>query len=167
MEFQQAVEILLDPFHEGEYSDDPFDRGGETMYGITRKVAILEGYYGDMHLLPRSKAIEIYKNRYWDVAHCDEVPQLMKYPLFDAAVNSGPTQAIEWLQQALDVGEDGIFGPVTRGALTQCDQLRASLHMQAIRLDDITSYPTWGHHGRGWARRIALNMKLTVKESVA
>jgi lysozyme family protein len=153
MNFDQAFDLLLG--HEGTYSRHPDDPGGETMWGVTRKVALQEGYSGDMHILPRDTAKAIYRKRYWDAVHADELPEQLRYPVFDAAVNSGIVQAVKWLQQALDVGDDGVLGPMTIKAAQNCYAMDTAVKLTATRLDFMTSLPTWGAFGKGWARRIA------------
>jgi lysozyme family protein len=150
--FEQAFELLVG--HEGGYSNHPSDPGAETMWGVTRKVALQEGYAGSMRMLPRETAKAIYKKRYWDAVRADELPESLRYPMFDAAVNSGVSQAVKWLQRAVDVADDGILGPMTLAAAKQAGK-DAAVRMVATRLDFMTSLPTWGAFGRGWARRIA------------
>jgi lysozyme family protein len=160
MDFDQAFDILLG--HEGSYSNHPSDPGGETMWGITRKVALKEGYAGDMHILSRDFAKSIYKRKYWDAVRADELPEAARFAVFDAAVNSGPSQAITWLQRCVDVVEDGILGPLTLKAAREAPGLRLAVQFIALRLDFMTSLPTWGAFGRGWARRIASNLETAV-----
>jgi lysozyme family protein len=157
MNFDQAFDTLIG--FEGGYANDSRDSGGETMWGITRRVAIQEGYQGDMHLLPRDTAKAIYKKRYWDAMRTDNMPDALKYSLFDAAVNSGVGQAIKWLQRAMDVGEDGVLGPLTLDAAQRANGLRLAVKLNAERLDFMTSLPTWSAYGKGWSRRIAANLK--------
>jgi lysozyme family protein len=129
------------------------------MWGITRKVAVQEGYAGDMHVLPREFAKDVYRRKYWDAVKADSLPDDLRFAVFDAAVNSGVKQAVQWLQIAVDVGDDGILGPITLAAAQRADGLRAAVTVNAIRLDFMTSLPTWGAFGRGWARRISDNLK--------
>jgi lysozyme family protein len=157
MTFDEAFDQLLG--HEGGYANHPSDPGGETMWGVTRKVAIKEGYTGDMHSLPREKAKDIYRRKYWDAVMADRLPESVRYTVFDAAVNSGPAQAISWLQRALDVGEDGVMGPLTLDAVNKASGLKLGVLFNAERLDFMTSLPTWGAFSRGWARRIVANLK--------
>lgn len=157
MNFDQAFDRLLG--HEGGYSRHPSDPGGETMWGVTRKVATQEGYTGDMHIFPREAAKAIYRKRYWDAIRADELPETLRYSVFDAAVNSGVKQAVVWLQRALDVGDDGVLGPLTLKTAQNCSALSVAVKLNAERLDFMTSLPTWGAFGKGWARRIADNLK--------
>ncbi len=157
MNFDQAFDELLG--HEGGYVNHPSDPGGETMWGVTRKVASQEGYAGSMRHFTREAAKDIYRRRYWDAVMADRLPEAVRYTVFDAAVNSGPSQAIRWLQRALDVGEDGKLGPLTLDAINKAPGLRLGVMFNAERLDFMTSLPTWAAFGRGWARRIASNLK--------
>lgn len=153
MDFDSAFDRLLG--YEGDYSNHPSDPGGETRWGITRKVALKAGYTGDMHVLPRDFAKDIYRRKYWDAVRADELPEVLRYPVFDAAVNSGPGQAVQWLQQALDIGDDGIVGPLTLHELESAPPVEVAVTMTALRLDFLTNLPTWAAFGKGWARRIA------------
>lgn len=163
MNFDQAFDELLG--HEGGYSRHPSDPGGETMWGVTRKVAVQEGYSGDMHLLPRDTAKAIYRKRYWDAIQADKLPETARFVIFDAAVNSGVTQAVKWLQRCVDVVDDGVLGPMTLKAASEAPGLRLAVEFVALRLDFMTSLPTWGAFSRGWARRIAANLQTAVKGS--
>jgi lysozyme family protein len=154
VKIEQALAILLK--HEGGYSDHPSDPGGATMYGITQRVARQHGYMGHMRDLPLSTATEIYRKSYWMPIRADELPDAMRFHVFDAAVNSGPGQAIKWLQECANVKSDGVIGPITIKAAASASPARYN----AIRLRLMTSLPTWAAFGKGWARRIADNLDL-------
>ena len=155
MTFDQAFARLLGS--EGAYSNHPQDPGGETMWGVTKRVATSAGYTSPMRDMTQDQAKAIYKGLYWDAVGGDALGDLA-FHVFDAAVNSGVRQATRWLQQALGVPDDGVIGPATRLAIAQCDKARAIRVFSAIRLDFLTSLPTWPDFGRGWARRIADNL---------
>ncbi len=163
MNFDQAFDFLIG--EEGGYSNNSRDPGGETMWGITRRVAIQEGYNGDMHYLSRETAKGIAQKRYWDVVKADDLPAVMRLPMFDASFNSGPTQAVKWLQRALDIVDDGNLGPMTLDAAKHADGLKTVVLFECERLDLMTSLPTWGAFSRGWARRILGNLKNAVSEA--
>ena len=152
MDFDAAFDKLIG--HEGGYSNNPADPGAETMYGVTAKVARANGYTGEMRYLSRDTAKAIYKRLFWDAVKADQLPDEVRYPLFDAAVNSGVGQAIKWLQRAVDTVDDGILGPVTIAAAAK-DAKGAAVKMLAYRLDFMTSLPTFGAFGKGWSRRVA------------
>lgn len=116
---------------EGRYSNNPADSGGETMWGITARVAHANGYVGDMRNMPIGVASAIYRQQYWDLLKLDEVANASKavaLELFDTAVNCGVATAGKFLQRALnvlnrggrdypDVTVDGVVGPMTVDAL--------------------------------------------------
>lgn len=158
MNFDQAFTTLLK--HEGGFSDHPADPGGQTRYGITEAVAREVGYRGDMRELPLYLAKSIYKGRYWDAVRADELPEAVRYAVFDAAVNSGPRQAILWLQRAVGTRDDGIIGPQTLAAVRAADPERLLRQLLAQRLRFMTGLPSWSAFGRGWARRIADLMEM-------
>lgn len=154
MNIERALELLLG--HEGGFVDHPRDPGGATNFGITQRVARAHGYTGHMRNLPKSKAIEIYRKDYWDAIRADALPDDIRFHVFDAAVNSGPVQAIKWLQRAGGVAEDGIVGPKTIAAAGLVSVAKYS----GIRLRFMTGLKTWDTFGKGWARRIADNLEL-------
>lgn len=158
MDFDTAFNTLLK--HEGGFSDHPSDPGGKTRYGITEAVAREAGYRGDMRELPIDLAKRIYKTRYWDAVRADELPEAVRYAVFDAAVNSGPRQAILWLQRAVGVKDDGIIGPQTLAAVRAADPERLLRRILAQRLRFMTGLPNWPTFGRGWARRVADLMEM-------
>lgn len=151
MTFDDAIKRVL--LHEGGYSDHAADPGGKTMYGITEAVAREVGFRGNMNELPLDLAKRIYKDKYWDAVRADELPASIRYPMLDAAVNSGPRQAVLWLQRALGVTADGVLGPITIAHSFANERgLAAKLLSQRLRF--MTNLNTWPSFGRGWARRI-------------
>lgn len=173
--FDKALEHTLG--NEGDYSDEPADRGGATRYGITEATARANGYTGEMRELPLAFAKGVYRRSYWerlrldDVAAWDEPAAL---ELFDSAVNCGPETVARWLQRALnalnrnqglypDITEDGRVGPQTLGCLAfltgPADRavLRKMLDCQqgAHYLELMRRDPTQRTFARGWfAKRI-------------
>lgn len=154
MNIAQAMKRLLG--NEGGFVDNPKDPGGATNYGITEKVARAHGYQGDMRSLPMTTAITIYEHDYWAPIKADQLPDHLRFHVFDAAVNSGTSQAIKWLQRAAGVNEDGIIGPRTLSASSIVTPAKYS----AIRLRFMTGLSTWSTFGKGWARRIADNLEI-------
>lgn len=153
MKFDTAFELLMG--HEGDFSNHRADPGGATRYGVTEATAREVGYRGDMQELPLDLAKRVYKERYWDAIKAEELPPGLRYITFDAAVNSGPKQAVLWLQRAAGVTADGILGPKTLAAVHQIDSQRAKASILAQRLRMMSTLANWPAFSRGWSRRIA------------
>ena len=160
MNFDQAFDLLMT--HEGGFSNRPFsdDPGGATMYGVTERVAREHGYTGAMQDLTLDFAKSVYRKSYWDACQCEFMPDVIKYPLFDAAVNSGSGQAIKWLQSAAGVKSDGAIGPMTRSAVAVADHGVLRQQMIGKRLRFMTELKNWTANSRGWSRRIAALLEM-------
>ena len=158
MDFQTAFDLLIT--HEGGFSNHPDDPGGATMYGITEAVARENGYTGAMRDLTLDFAKSIYRKKYWDACRCDQMPDQLRYPLFDGAVNSGPGQSIKWLQVALGVKADGGIGSVTQQAANNCFPAIVRQKMVGARLRFMTERANWPSFSKGWARRIAAILEM-------
>jgi len=153
MNFDQAFHKLLG--HEGGYVDHPSDPGGATNWGVTQSVARQNGYTGHMRNFPVEQAKAIYKRQYWDAVRADELPPLIRYPVFDACVNSGAKQAVKWLQRAVGAGDDGVIGSQTLTMARAAQPDFVARRMIGERLQFMTDLKTWPVFGRGWSRRLA------------
>ena len=154
MTFDQAFDQLIS--HEGGYVFDPRDPGGETKFGISKRSYPTI----DIRGLTLADAKAIYRRDFWDRAQCDRLPPDLAFDVFDAAVNSGIGQAIRWLQRSVNVADDGVVGPLTLAQVQWFDDTSAlRARFSGHRLDFMTKLSTWDHFGRGWARRIATNLK--------
>lgn len=127
----EMLAALLKREGNGKFTDSPADRGGPTRWGITEQTARAHGYRGDMRMLPRETALDIYRKQFWINPRFYDVS--LRYArlgdkLFDIGVNCGPQRASRWLQRALngfnrgasiypDVREDGQLGELTLHSL--------------------------------------------------
>jgi lysozyme family protein len=119
-------------------------------------VAASFGYLGAMRDMPIDFARGVYEQGYWKPCRCDDLPESIRYDVLDAAVNSGPAQAIKWLQRAVGVADDGVIGPVTLAACAATPHINSKFNGQ--RLMFMTALPSWPVFGKGWSRRIADNL---------
>jgi lysozyme family protein len=158
VDFDAAFDILIDPQHEGGYSFDPADPGGETMYGVTARVARRHGYTGAMADLPLQTAKDIARAEYWAPAHCDDLPEAFRFDMFDCAYNTGVHEALVLLQRSAGVQADGVFGPATASAIGVVGPEALRRIFNGARLQFYTNLPGWLHEGHGWANRIATNL---------
>jgi lysozyme family protein len=156
MDFEQAFSKLIE--HEGGFSNHPDDKGGATMWGITEKVARQNGYNAPMGMMTLDFAKIVYKKLYWEAIRAEELPSEVRFAVFDAAVNSGVTRAVRWLQQSVNEVQDGIIGPMTIKAVRQSIPSVTATRLNGIRLLFMTNQPNWSSFGKGWARRIASNL---------
>lgn len=150
--FEKALQLVLR--HEGGYVNHPQDPGGETNYGITKRVAVAAGYDGDMRSIPMDLVCQIYRERYWDKVRGDALPWPVAIVTFDAAVNSGVHRSATWLQRACGAGVDGVIGPATLSAVAARNPREIARDACDMRLEFLQSLKTWPTFGRGWSRRV-------------
>lgn len=155
MAFDDALDAILR--WEGGFSDHPNDPGGPTNMGVTistlRKWRAPEPVtVDDLRNLTRAEAADIYRANYWEECRCDELPEGLALALFDSAVNQGPPRATRLLQTAAGVEADGIFGPITMGAVLAADQTALLDEFMARRAVHYASLSATFH--LGWYRRV-------------
>jgi len=138
MNLQDTLNSLVG--REGGYSNNPDDKGGETIWGITAAVARAFGYTGSMQLMPKETAMGIYRERFWLQPHFDQIAMIdpnIAEELLDTGVNMGPATAGKFLQRALNalnqdqklypnLTVDGGIGKMTIAALKTFLQVRGS-----------------------------------------
>jgi lysozyme family protein len=101
--FNRSVKLVLRS--EAGFVDDPKDPGGATNLGIT--IAVLKKWRGhavskeDVRKLTIAEASKIYHANYWLLAWGDRLPVGIDYIVFDIAVNSGITPALNMLRERL------------------------------------------------------------------
>lgn len=140
---------------EGAYVNNPSDPGGETNWGISKR-----SYPNvDIKNLTRDGAKKIYRTDFWDRIRADTLPGSVSYQLFDFAVNSGIDTAVRYLQRAIGVADDGHWGPHSQAVSASFSEGDMIMLLNAERLDYMTRLKNWPDASRGWARRIAKNLK--------
>lgn len=141
--------------HEGGYVNNPKDPGGETNWGISKR-----SYPSlDIKNLTREAAKAIYKRDFWIPLNADKLHPAVAYQLFDFAVNSGIYTAIRYFQRALGVADDGHWGQISQDAAEGTADSDQIMRLLAERLDFMTRLHGWEEFGRGWARRIAQDLR--------
>lgn len=168
--FEYAFNKIL--FYEGNYSNEPFDKGGETKYGITKNTAKNYGYFGDIKNLTIEDAKNIYKSLYWNILNLDLVnDDKIATEIFDISVNCGTYKAGLLTQKALniinknqslwkDIKEDGIIGTQTITILNNLSNndknafIKTLNGLQFMYYYDITkNNPINEYFFRGWIKR--------------
>jgi lysozyme family protein len=157
--FPSALKRVL--AHEGGYVDHPRDPGGATNRGVTQST--YDAYRRrigrprrPVRQITDTEVRDLYRRQYWARIRGDELPAGIDYVVFDAAVHSGPVQAVKWLQRALGmVRVDGILGEATLAALAaHSDHDRLIGNMIEQRLQFMRALRTYRTFGRGWRRRV-------------
>lgn len=155
---------------EGGYVNDPKDPGGPTMQGVTQKEYDLWRVANrqpvrSVRLIDPNEIEAIYRKCFWVACRADQLPSGVDYCVFDCAVNSGPHQAVKFLQFAVGTDADGFLGPQTLAAVNAADAGKLIDSISAERLGFLHALPTWTHFGNGWTRRVN-DVKFTAKAMV-
>lgn len=159
MNFDIAFDRLISS--EGGYTDGKGDPGGETKFGISKR-----SYPNvDIKNLTRDQAKAIYLADFWNKINADKLYDGVAFQLFDFAVNSGISTAIRYFQRSLGVADDGWWGPVSQAAADKVSESDQIMQLNAERLDFMTRLSNWSNASRGWARRIAQNLRYGAQDS--
>lgn len=86
---------------DGGYTNYPYDPGGETKFGISKRAHPNEDIKG----LSLEHALEIYANEYWTPAGCDVLDYPFNCVVFDSAVNCGVSRAKDWLRKSKTIAD--------------------------------------------------------------
>ncbi|MDR2820945.1 MAG: hypothetical protein LBB60_10520 [Desulfovibrio sp.] len=114
---------------EGGLTEHKNDPGGITNYGVSLRFIKDEGIdidgdgvisRADILAMTPGKAKDVFKRAFWDKLNLDALSPRVAIVTYDAAVNTGRTQTVKFLQRACNsfpgtaVDDDGKIGPVTR-----------------------------------------------------
>ena len=154
--FERCLALVLKS--EGGFSNNSLDPGGMTNLGVTKNT--YEAWVNrtvdeaEMRGLTPDDVAPLYQRNYWDKVAANSLPVGVDYCLFDTAVNSGPSQAVKFIQRTLNVVVDGILGQQTIAAANQRDAAELVEQFCEERLQFMQSLSTWPTFGRGWQRRV-------------
>lgn len=120
--------------HEGGYSKNSSDAGGETNYGISKRS------YPDVDIknLTLEEAKAIYKRDFWDNQGYSQIQDIdLASKVFDLGVNMGTKNAVILLQRALKANgfktleDDGVYGSATKEALNTADTKKVLIALRS------------------------------------
>lgn len=147
---------------EGGFVNDPSDKGGATMAGVTIKT--YRAYFG------ASKTVEDLKNisdaewryimkRYWDACQGDSIVNQSVAEIFvDWYVNAGGS-AVRKFQYAFGLKSDGIVGRKTLAALNDPDARTTFNRIKSARESYyrklVITTPSNSKFLKGWLNRVA------------
>ena len=105
--FEKSLAFVLR--WEGFVSDSPLDKGGLTIFGISKRShpkAVEEMYQLILNGNKKEKAFQIakkiYYENYWVGSGCDDYGWPKNIILFDMSVNMGKTKAKELMESAIN-----------------------------------------------------------------
>jgi len=162
--FKDTISYTLK--NEGKYSNHSADRGGETKFGITKRVAQDFGYSADMQDLTIEMAKEIYRFNYWNPLKLDGInSQEVANELFDTGVNMGVRIAGKFLQKSINLLSnaklkvDGKIGPKTLSYLKKISNEKILLKcLNGLQFERykriIFLHPSQKVFFKGWLKRI-------------
>lgn len=157
MPYSKLVSFWLERIlgHEGGYTRGDGDPGGETRWGVSKR-----SYpHLDIKNLTIEQAADIYLRDYLAPLEANQLPDSVAFQLLDFAINSGVDRAKVSLQRAVGVREDGDIGPATLAAVRRHTEAEVIMRLLAVRLEFMTGLSVWPQFGKGWARRIAQNLR--------
>ena len=146
--FQQALQATLR--EEGGYQNlrsdpgnyAPHGIGGGTNFGITQRTydeyrESLDQPYKPVRYIAPSEVRAIYEFRYWRAAGCPTLVTaerpLLAAVTFDWAVHGGVTKARTFVQAALRVTPDGVWGTRTLDALSDVQDGLVAAELMRLR----------------------------------
>lgn len=148
---------------EGNYVNNPRDKGGPTKFGIA--LNFNKDVLTEMGIDPTAEgvknmtfdqAVQIYKEQYWDKSGADELPEEVQFDYFTAYVNS-PRRAVRAVQAAVGAKTDGVMGPNTLATLKEkAAEIGSEELGRAIKKEYVLSLAgtsDWDEFGNGWANR--------------
>ena len=130
--FDQTMAFILK--QEGGYSATDGNTGKPVNFGINQKA----NPDIDVKSLTKEKALEIYKERYWDAIGADKLPPAAALMAMDAAVNQGPEFAKKLIKQ-------------TGGDPDQMAAMRRAQYESITKAD-----PTLNRYKGTWLNRVDL-----------
>lgn len=152
---------------EGGFADDPDDKGGATMAGITlatfkaycRKEGRPEPTAEELRKITIADWEAIFKTMFWDVARADEIEdQNVANAVVDWIWMSGPSK-LKTVQLIVGVEADGLVGPKTIAAINGFASQRDLFYqIQQARKNAcekiVAQNPSQRKFLRGWLNRI-------------
>jgi len=164
--FANVLSVTLD--FEGGYVNNPSDPGGETNKGITKSTYEqwlrskgLASRNVDIKNIPDEHVQGIYRDRFWNKIHGDDLPSIVAQQMFDLAVHSGTVRAVKILQNIVGAKPDGKFGPntlkATQSYLQQHGDLilaKEILKQRKAFLVNLLKQEKYQPFAKGWMNRI-------------
>ncbi|MDQ3234956.1 MAG: hypothetical protein M3Q07_24375 [Pseudobdellovibrionaceae bacterium] len=158
MQFEEAIEVVLDIEGPIADRDKTVDPGGLTNWGISIRAFPWLGEDG-IRSLTRQSVKPLYREHYWNAAGADSLPPYLRLLVFDFAVHSHPKVAAKQLQECLNrmgmiLAVDGTIGPKTLKAIGRVKpkiMIEEYQHERQVFLRSLRNYKA---NARGWEKRV-------------
>lgn len=147
---------------EGGWANDPDDKGGCTMSGIT--IATYRKYFGkektceDLKQLTDTEWTKIFKEGYYNKMKAEQIDNpSIALLCTQMCWGSGPITAIKKIQNCLGCKADGIVGPITLGKLNGPNPQYIFKRLWQMRYVWLCNIATQGNNKKflaGWLRRL-------------
>lgn len=165
MRFDKAFDHLMD--NEGVLSNDPYDSGGKTIYGIASKKwpadfeKVMHAFEHQSDEAAKIIAKQFYKRVFWDERSAFIPDSSIVFRLFDFGVNAGTLGSNKVFQKSVNDARDipllkvdGIFGAKTLKAATETNQEKLYVMFCINIYMYYLKRPTAWIHLRGWKNRL-------------
>ncbi|MDP4271079.1 MAG: glycosyl hydrolase 108 family protein [Bacteroidota bacterium] len=171
-EFKIALQRTL--VHEGGYSNDPDDQGGETYKGISRtrhdewagwamidryklKAGFLTSLNNDSRL--QAEVEQFYRISFWDPLHGEQIrDQSVADSIFDFGVNAGVKTSVRLAQWVAGTVADGVIGEKTLEKLNASPPAQFRIAFTLAKIDYYISIikkrPANKKYLFGWISRV-------------
>ena len=181
--FDKAFDITMG--HEGGYTNDPDDAGGETYRGIARNY---HPHWSGWNIIDDTKpnidasqmdpyVREFYEDKFWDINRLDDFDdQAIANEMFDTGVNMGVGRAARFLQECLnylnrngslfkDLVVDGKIGSASLAAMNEIEShgdteillIMMNVCQGRHYMEYMSKSPTQEKYARGWFKRVKLS----------
>lgn len=157
-DFAEALALVLQM--EGGRVNDPRDPGGRTNAGITQRTYDAWRHadgspHRSVYAVTAAEIEAIYRENYARPLCFDRLPRGLAYAVLDAGVNSGPVQAVRWLQRAVAIPATGHLDLATLASVGKANPATLIDDLCDLRLGMLRRLAAWLSFGRGWSRRVA------------
>ena len=146
--------------YDGSQPRDPNrTKDGVTQATYTRfRTMVWHMVDADVYQMTDAERETIYRS-YWDAASCDALGKLSGMTAFEQAFNAGPTHAIQAVQRAVGVNDDGVMGAQTKAAIarwTDADLAQAICWQRLKYYADVAHDPVKRPNLLSWLNRVLI-----------
>jgi len=169
--FDEAMKVVL--LHEGGYSNDQFDKGGATKFGVS--LAFLKSDHldidgdgdvdiDDVKALTLARSDEIYKQFFWIPNHYENIENKdLAIKIFDTCVNAGANRTHKILKSSINAiikGKIAVNGQMDEDTIDIINLIDHDMLLKEFRKEQANFYraivkktPKYKKFLNGWLAR--------------